>query len=295
MDKEIKIAIISAIAVIIAAIIQSGFFNNVTEEPTPKPTSDIRITHPSDSAMVNMTEIMIGNATNIPEDQKLWITIYPQTAHKYYPQNPVNIQNDGSWRLSIQFGGENNVGEKFDIVAVLADKNAQKVLNDYMEASAKAKFWKGMEELPDGTTEIIKFTVTRRQSISTELQSAKISINYPSNPAMVNVTETIIGNATNIPEGQKLWIAIYPQTAYKYYPQNSINTQNDGSWRLPVNFGGENNVGEKFDIIAVLADKNAQKVLNDYMEVSAKAEFWKGMEELPDGTTEITRSTVIRV
>jgi hypothetical protein len=132
--------------------------------PTPIATptrAEISITYPSNSATVQMNEIITGTAKNIPDDQQLWIVIYPQSTYKYYPQNPVNIQGDGSWTLPVQFGRESNVGTKFDIVALLADKNAQKELNYYMDTSAKNGSYSGMGMLPDGTIEITNIRVTR--------------------------------------------------------------------------------------------------------------------------------------
>jgi hypothetical protein len=82
-------------------------------------------------------------------------------AYKYYPQNPVNVQSDGSWTLPVQFGGEENAGEKFDIYALLVDDNAQKELDKYIEESEKVKLWNGIRTLPDGTKIITKLTVTR--------------------------------------------------------------------------------------------------------------------------------------
>ena len=64
---------------------------------------------------------------------------------------------------------------------------------------------------------------------------------------------------------------------------------------LHVQFGEAQNVGTKFDIYAVLADNNAQKELNNYMEISEKNKSWDGMRMLPAGTTKITKITVIRV
>jgi hypothetical protein len=260
-----------------------------TPTPTPTPTPvDIKITYPLDSTTVQMKENITGTAINIPDGQQLWIAIYPQNANKYYPQNPVDVQNDGSWTLPVQFGQPENVGVKYDLYAVLADKNAQKEFNDYLDNCIKTNSWPGMRELPNGTSQIIKLTVIRASS-------ADIKITYPSDSATVQMKENITGTAINIPDGQQLWIAIYPQNAYKYYPQNPVDVQNDGSWTLPVQFGQPENVGVKYDLYAVLADKNAQKEFNDYFDNCIKTNSWPGMGELPDGTTQSIKLTVTRV
>jgi len=107
-----------------------------------------------------MEDTINGTAKNIPNGQQLWIVIHIH-GEEFYPQKPVAVQNDGSWSLPVQFGGARDVGTKFDIYAVLADKNAQKVLNNYIDESTNANSWKGMSALPNGITTITQLTVTR--------------------------------------------------------------------------------------------------------------------------------------
>jgi hypothetical protein len=132
-----------------------------TLTPTPNPTAaEINIVYPSNSATVQMKETITGTAKNIPDGQQLWIAISPQ-GEEFYPQIPVVVLNDGSWSLPVQFGEVQNVGTKFDIYAVLADKNAQNTLNNYINESKNTNLWKGMSVLPDGTITITKLTVVR--------------------------------------------------------------------------------------------------------------------------------------
>ena len=91
--------------------------------------------------------------------------IYPQTANKYYPQNEVDIQSESevlqNWVLQAQFGLENNVNEKFDIIAVLADQNAQNEFADYRDNSSDVQKLDGIQTLPNTTQEMARVTVTR--------------------------------------------------------------------------------------------------------------------------------------
>jgi hypothetical protein len=133
------------------------------------------------------------------------------------------------------------------------------------------------------------------KSVNTQTPAkTAIHIKYPTDNGIVQIKETITGTAKNIPEGKHIWILIYPQEAYKYYPQYPVDIKSDGSWKLPVQFGGEEHVGYKFDIYAVLADDNAQKEFNKYIEESEKAKSWNGIRVLPEGTSIITKLTVIR-
>lgn len=288
-------------AVVILLIIGAAVYPVIHEKIYPP---EIKINYNSETA--NIEEYINGTAKNIPEGQEIWILVYPQTADKYYPICKGQLRN-GEWTtfpLPVHLGTENDTDTKFDILAILADREAQDELGAYFERGIRENYWPGMPRIPDSVEFSDKKTVVRNSTIAFAATStsetltpppAEITITYPSALPKVNITETIHGTAKNISEGQQFWIAVYPQTAFKYYPQNPVNIQSDGSWDVPAQFGGENNVGEKFDIVAVLADKNAQTELNKYMDASEKAVFWPGMRELPNGTTKITNLTVIRI
>ncbi len=137
--------------------------------------------------------------------------------------------------------------------------------------------------VPDKTIEIRS---------STDTQYPKIEINYTSNTA--NIEETITGTAENVPERYELWILIYPYAASKYYPQpGGVSIQN-GVWSTPVYIGTRDNVGEKFDIIAVLADRNARAEFTSYIINGEKNNDWPGMDKIPDGAEAYDIITVVR-
>jgi hypothetical protein len=270
-----------------------------TQTPTTIPV-EIQITYPIDSATVKILETITGTAKNIPEGQQLWIAIFPHAAFKYYPQNPVGVQSDGSWTLPVQFGGENNVGEKFDIVAVLADKNAKDELNTYLDTCIKSNSWPGMRALPDGAKEYARVTVIREPAEMptaepSTLASPTIKMTYPSNASLVNIQETVKGTAENIPEGQKLWILVYPLTANKFYPQSGNVNVINGGWSLTIGLGTKENIGEIFKIITVLADKKAQDEFNAYLNTCKAVNEWPGMDAIPNSAKVYDEVTVTRV
>lgn len=104
----------------------------------------------------------------------------------------------------------------------------------------------------------------------------------------------ITGTATNIPDDCTLWILVYPEAAQKYYPQyGSIKNIQDGKWSIPIHIGTENNTGEKFDIVAVLADEDASDEFEVYKQ-NCNDGYCPGMADLPEGATicdsiEVTR------
>ena len=179
MDKEYIIAIIGAVAAILAAIIQRGPLNKkyiiviivavtliipaiLYYSPNTSAEVDIRIIHPSDSAMVNLIETIFGTANNIPEGKYPWILINPANSSKYYPQKPINIRDDGRWSLPVQFGGEEHLGQKFDIIAILADQEANKEITNYINEGNRTDSWPGIDKIPAGAIVVDKITVTRR-------------------------------------------------------------------------------------------------------------------------------------
>lgn len=112
-------------------------------------------------------------------------------------------------------------------------------------------------------------------------------------PHKAYIEEDIIGTATNIPDGYKLWILVYPNTAQKYYPQHDSIKIQDGKWSIKIRLGNENNTGEKFDIVAIIADEKANNELESYMDSCANG-YCPGLYDLPEGTSikdsiEVTR------
>lgn len=178
-------AIITAIGGILLALHAIGYFddsNNIAQEtptsvtptpestltptlePTPEPTptqtqAEINITYPLDSTDVQMKETVKGTATNIPEGRQIWIVT--RWYDNYYPQNYVDIQSDGSWELPVQIGEGDSHGSTYDIMAVLADKNAQNDFNNYLNTFEKTGVWPEMRELPDGSKVKAKVIVGR--------------------------------------------------------------------------------------------------------------------------------------
>jgi PGF-pre-PGF domain-containing protein len=236
--------------------------------------STIKITYPSNSSSVNIQETVTGTAENIQEGQKLWILVYPLKANKFYPQNGnVNVTN-GAWSLTIGIGTSDNIGETFDIIAVLADQKAQEEFINYTNTGIKNDTWPGMMIIPDGAKEYARVRVTRI--------IPEIKITYPSNESFVDIQETATGIATNVPEGQKLWILVYPLAANKFYPQHESVSIISGEWSKTIGIGMKDNFGEKFEIIALLANQTAHEKLANYINTGNSTD-WPGISNTPDG------------
>ena len=257
----------------------------VDEVTVTRINPEINITYPSNTTSVNTQEIVNGTAKNIPSEHKVWILVHPLATTKLYPQHGnVNIINE-KWSIQAELGGKENVGETFEIIAVLANENAHEELTNYINTGRNTDSWPGIDNIPDGADVYDEVTVTRTiepmVKIISPLDTAKIR-------------DTITGTAKYIPEDKAVWILIYPQTANKYYPQNKADIQNE-KWVIQAQFGLEENDSEYFDIIAVLADQNAQNEFTVYRDKSNAAQKWDGIQTLPNTTQELDRVTVTRV
>lgn len=143
----------------------------------------------------------------------------------------------------------------------------------------------------DGKERSCKYLLT----IIAKPLAPKVEITYPINNATVELREIVKGTSQNIPDGQVLWILIYPHEINRYYPQNkSVEFQAQGNWASPTLIGIENDVNKKFDIVAVLADEFADEILTNYLNEAAKMGIWLGLEILPEGALIHDRVTAIR-
>ncbi|HZK70550.1 MAG TPA: hypothetical protein VFD03_03390 [Clostridia bacterium] len=100
-----------------------------TQTTAPKTKSSIKIVHPEE--YVTWSENIGGIAKNIPDGYELWILVYSQEKQQYYPYAKIVPQYD-EWAIPVNIGFKDDYGKSFDIVAVLADKNAQNRFNNYL-------------------------------------------------------------------------------------------------------------------------------------------------------------------
>jgi hypothetical protein len=151
-----KVIIIIILVLALIAVFRFGLLDSYIGTLTSTPTPEVKITAPLNTA--KLSDIITGISKDIPNGQTVWILIYPHTADKYYPQNKVTNKN---WNLSAQFGGANDTGIQFDVLAVMADQGAQNELQAYYDTSMKNNSWLGIKNLPNDTTELARVTVTR--------------------------------------------------------------------------------------------------------------------------------------
>jgi hypothetical protein len=131
--------------------------------PTTPDSTSVEITYPVEGTKVEQTEAIKGVSRLVPEGQEIWILVVPQRADRYYPHNrPADVLVNGGWHSLANIGITEDVGDKFDILVVLVDGDAQDVFEDYLREAEEKKDWPGLEQLPDGAVIYDRITVTRK-------------------------------------------------------------------------------------------------------------------------------------
>lgn len=132
--------------------------------------ANVKITYPQDQNYVAFHEVIKGTSSNLPKGEVIWITIFEYKVGRYYPMaNPVLMGNSGSWSSAASFGGNADINEPFDVIAVLANETAQNKLISYNNKSATESFYGGFnstEWFALGTQESDRITVKLNPSVT---------------------------------------------------------------------------------------------------------------------------------
>jgi len=127
-----------------------------------KPPTEVEITYPNDGSIVEIKEIIKGTSQRVTKEHTIWVVVYSHAVDRYYPQsNPAEVQANGKWFSSSYIGIEEDVDKKFDIIAVVVNKEAQDVFNAYLTQAEREKTYTGFEKLPDVSTIYDRIEVTR--------------------------------------------------------------------------------------------------------------------------------------
>ena len=134
-----------------------------TPVPSPTPTTSVKITQPTEGTKVEQTEMVKGTSQRIPSEQVIWVVVFVHKVGRYYPQNnPADVQASGDWASVTYIGVAADVGLKFDLIAVLADKEAQSAFNKYLVDARDKHDYPGFEHLPNGATIYDRVSTTRK-------------------------------------------------------------------------------------------------------------------------------------
>lgn len=130
---------------------------------SPTPTTKVVITYPVNLARVEQSETVRGTVERLPAGQVIWVVIFVQEVGRYYPQNrPADIEAGGKWSSLVYLGQPNDSGKRFDVIAVVANAEAQNAFNAYLADARDRGDWPGLETIPAGAMIYDRVTVTRK-------------------------------------------------------------------------------------------------------------------------------------
>ena len=260
--KITKKRLIAMIGIIVVTFLIATFF---VLQPSDVPS--VSISSPSNGAQVNLNQQVTGISTHIPAGDKIWIVIHE--GQLYYPMaNPAAVDANGDWTYTANIGAVNDYGKSFQIIAVLADQNAQNLFNYGSQIS---------DFPPNGATIYQTVTVIRNSAQSPQptpspsptpssttpsptAVKTSVAITYPTNNSDVNASEWVRGTSQNIPNGQQLWIVVHEGNLY--FPMvDRVEINIDGTWTYNTTIGQTGDGGKSFNILAVLADSSAQSTV----------------------------------
>jgi hypothetical protein len=280
-----------------------------TPEATPTPFSEIIITEPQNGAVVGESFTVEGSYQNMPDDAAIWVLVYVPTAGRYYPHDvPAYSRSDGTWSSPVNLGND----DEFEIVAALADAEAQEDFQKYHAEAIQTQSWSGFlpAELPSGLVipdrsgdnsariAVTKAPPTPATEPTSTLEEGgtdvpisegqAVIIDVPQSGASIGESSTVQGrfSPAEIPEGHVIWIVVYDPIGGLYYPHGEPATMdsNAGDWASPVFLGTGS-----LDIIAVVANPSAQQFFRDTIQEWSANDSYPGLLSLPDGAEEADR------
>ena len=274
--------------------------------------SDFDIANVADGDTVAQAITLIGNYPRYLEDD-IWLFVVSPDGY-YYPQsvNPSNDtwrapKNNGKWEMWAGLGTFDEVDEFFDIVLTVADSSSSQYISNSLKDWYESNYYPGWRRLPSGVTEVERITVIRgadRWGPAPEISNADI----PGEFSFSNIADgdrvpwriNIVGNSSSDLESD-LWVLVYAPNG-RWYPQsvdpcNGDHVRKYGwMWEVPGYFGGDGNIGEAFDVVAVLADETASEFFDAKQREWCNAGDFTGFLtiELPPGVDEKDRVRVYR-
>jgi hypothetical protein len=122
----------------------------------------------------------------------------------------------------------------------------------------------------------------------------KVAITFPTEGSTVGISRIAQGTASNIPQGENLWLLVNVSGINGYYPQDGpIPVLSDGTWTASVSIGGPNDARRAFVLLAALADPQGEAILEQYIKMGHASGSFLTIP-LPKGVQVITQIHVTR-
>lgn len=125
--------------------------------------SEVRITVPKDGETVSKDQEVDGTSWKLPADKVIWVVVINTENGQYFPMpQAATVDESGNWSSSGSIGTDSDITIDMEIIALLADKTAQKEFNDYILSAKSQDNPNGMDALPGGATVMDRITITRK-------------------------------------------------------------------------------------------------------------------------------------
>jgi hypothetical protein len=291
----------------------SEYCVTVTEPVTATPTTLVHISNVQAGNTVPQSLSLVGRYTpEITDD--IWILV-GAPGENVWPQSPnacegeSTVKTKGRWEVRVGVGGSDDVGRLFEIIVTTADDQASSFLAQTVQTWCQQDNYPGIprNELPSGLTSWQSIIVRRggpevaqpRPDISNVELPGQVILEGINNGDTVPHSLTLAGTYTN-DVTDNIWVLVYPPDG-RYYPQSTnackgVSTIQDGGlWEVKTYLGGDSNAGKPFDIIVVLANKEAHACFKAREREGCSTGSFPGFYsiELPPGIDEKASVSVI--
>jgi hypothetical protein len=143
----------------------SGITPTPTPTMSPPSTSGVTLVEPQNDQTVKC-QIIAEGTYPLDLKEQIWPIVYINGV--YHPQDEggkAAQKNSGIWKQTVRFGNcdklENDRGKPFTLIIVTADDSANGKFEQYLKTAKANQDWRGMAELPPGTTEYARIIVIR--------------------------------------------------------------------------------------------------------------------------------------
>jgi hypothetical protein len=237
------------------------------------------------STPVSITFGIMGEA---PPNQYIWVLVNPYSAPgKYWPQGDNHTMSiHGEYPWTVNLGGENDSGKKFDIHLVLVDNKTDQRYLDWIKQGNATGYYPGLDIFQDKLRKLDRITLIRQPHLTiASPQNGSVTPNY------ADISGTISGI---LPDSRYVWIVVNPRDAYgDWYPQGkdhlSIGSEKDWGMRVRIGREGKEDIGKYYEIRAILVDQDTDKLFREW----ASEEIFKPLK-LPDKAITLDQITVKR-
>jgi hypothetical protein len=263
----------------------------------------INITEPKDGDTVYCDPVRVyGTGKELIKDliaSKLYVWACVQSYDFiWYPQETLTMTGEETWKAITRPGlitNPDDIEEKFDIVVLAATEEADKELRKALIGKGNVSDgwgWKPLPE-PEGVNILDKITVIRGVT-EAKITEPKDGVTVYDNPVRVT------GTVRNFPKQDcelKLWACVRCCKFDIWYPQETLTMTGEETWEAYTNPGFSTHpadIGNKYDIVALVATKEADEELRKALSGGGdRADGW-GWSALPEGAKILDRITVIR-